>query len=99
MRSTFGKCLARLPLAGIAIVAGVLITSCSKDSPVAPNNAPGARADLAISPATQQQAGIIVEPPVRQRFGPITVDAGSPIRVGTPVTLTVSADVNMQTSS
>lgn len=98
MRSTFGKCLTRLPLAGIAIIAGVLIASCSKDSPVAPSNVPGARADLAISPAAQVQAGIIVEPPVRQRFGPISVNAVSAIRVGTPVTLEVSADVNMQTT-
>ncbi len=98
MRSIFGKCLTRLPLAGIAIIAGVLIASCSKDSPVAPNNVPGARADLAISPAAQVQAGIIIEPPVRQRFGPISVNAVSAVRVGTPVTLEVSADVNISTT-
>lgn len=40
----------------------------------------------------------MIEPPVRQRFGPISIDAVSPIRVGTPVRLEVSADVNIPTT-
>ncbi|MEO7216737.1 MAG: hypothetical protein ABI026_00945 [Gemmatimonadaceae bacterium] len=81
----------------MAVVATVMLIGCSTDSPLAPNTAPGASADLGM-PAARQQAGIIVEPPVRQRFGPISINPVSLIRVGTPVSLEISADVNIPTA-
>jgi len=80
-------------IAGFAFVTTAL-AGCSDDTtaPKAPN-----RPSLAIG--TAQEPSRITHAPIRQRFGAITIDARTRIKVGSPVQIEVDAPVIIPSSS